>query len=121
FDRLTQRYMAGVQRMLVHPVRWMLAFLLMCALAIALFARLPGGYLPSEDQGYFFAVYSGPPGGTSESTERAVEQAEQILRSQSAVRNIASVVGFSFFGQGQTAAMSFVDMYPWSERKGRAN
>ncbi|MBO1113817.1 multidrug efflux RND transporter permease subunit [Bordetella petrii] len=116
FDALTRGYVRGVQRMLAHPVRWMLAFLLVCGIAILLFARLPGGYLPPEDQGYFFVAYTGPPGGTADGTERAVSQVEQMLRQQGAVRNVASVVGFSFFGQGQTAAMSFVDMYPWSKR-----
>ena len=116
FEKLTRWYVTGVQRMLVYPLRWMVAFLVVCGIAIFLFARLPGGYLPSEDQGYFFAAYTGAPGSTAEGTERAVRQAEQILEKESAVRNIASVVGFSFFGQGQTAGMSFVDMYPWGDR-----
>ncbi|MBV7486070.1 multidrug efflux RND transporter permease subunit [Bordetella sp. BOR01] len=118
FDAVTLWYVSGVQRMLVHPMRWMLAFLLVCGFAVFLFSRLPGGYLPSEDQGYFFVAYTGAPGGTAESTERAVNQAEQMLRQQSVVRNVASVVGFSFFGQGQTAAMSFVDLHPWAQRPG---
>jgi len=116
FDGLTRYYVTGVQRMLVYPFRWIVAFLVVCGLAIFMFARLPGGYLPAEDQGYFFAAYTGAPGGTAESTERAVDQAEQILAQHRAIRNIASVVGFSFFGQGQTAGMSFVDMYPWDKR-----
>ncbi|MBO9353769.1 multidrug efflux RND transporter permease subunit [Bordetella petrii] len=121
FDAVTRRYVNGVQRMLVHPLRWMLAFVAVCGLAVFLFARLPGGYLPSEDQGYFFVAYTGAPGGTADGTERAVNQAEAMLNQQHGVRNIASVVGFSIFGQGQTAGMSFVDMYPWGDRPGAAN
>ncbi len=121
FAGLTARYARAVARMLPHPWRWLLAFLLICGVAVFLFARLPASYLPSEDQGYFFVAYTGPPGGTAPVTERAVEQAEQIMRRQAAVRNIASVTGFSFFGQGQTAAMSFVDMYPWAQRTDAAD
>ncbi|WAI83953.1 MULTISPECIES: multidrug efflux RND transporter permease subunit [Achromobacter] len=117
FDRLTASYARALARMLKYPVRWLLAFLAVCGLTILLFSRIPGGYLPSEDQGYFFVSYTGAPGATAERTEAAVTQAEAYLRRQPEVRNVASVVGFSFFGQGQTAALSFVDLYPWADRE----
>src|SRR5690606_4371071 len=104
-----------------RPMRWMLVFIAVCGFAVFMFSRLPGGFLPSEDQGFFFVSYTGAPGGTAERTEVAVKQAEAVLQQESAVRNVASVVGFSFFGQGQTAALSFVDMYPWAQRPGAAN
>ena len=86
-----------------------------------LFTRLPGGFLPSEDQGVIFVNYTAAPGSTMGRTEQAVEQAEAFLRQQPQVRTITTVTGFSFFGQGQSAALSFVDLKPWSERPGAQN
>lgn len=116
FDGLTDRYGRALARMLRAPVRWLLTFLAVCGVTVFLFSRIPGGYLPGEDQGYFFVSYTGAPGATAERTEAAVAQAEAHLRRLPEVRNVASVVGFSFFGQGQTAALSFVDLHPWAER-----
>ncbi|HAP26902.1 MAG TPA: hydrophobe/amphiphile efflux-1 family RND transporter, partial [Achromobacter sp.] len=120
FDAMTRQYVRAVEHMLLRPLRWMLIFLGVCGLTIFLFSRLPGGYLPLEDQGYFFVSYTGAPGTTADQTEAAVQQAESQLRQLPAVRNVASVVGFNFFGQGQTAALSFVDLHPWSERTDRS-
>jgi multidrug efflux pump len=116
FDALTRRYASALARMLRRPLQWLIGFMVVCGLTVALFARIPGGYLPSEDLGYFFVSYTGAPGSTADRTETAVEQAEAALRQMPGVRNVASVTGFSFFGQGQTAALSFVDLYPWSQR-----
>ncbi|MCV0413813.1 MAG: multidrug efflux RND transporter permease subunit [Brevundimonas sp.] len=121
FHRGTDRYVRGVGGMLRRPARWLAVFAIMCGLTTLLFIRMPGGFLPNEDQGYMFTTYTAPPGATMERTEEAVRQAEAFLRDQPQVRNIVSVVGFSFSGQGQSAALSFVDLHPWEERPGADN
>lgn len=117
----TGKYVGGVDAMLLSPVRWLLVFGLACLVTAWLFARLPGGFLPTEDQGYIYVSYTGAPGSTTPRTQHAVDQVEAFLRQQPQVRNIASVTGFSFFGQGQAAALSFVDLKPWGERRGSDN
>ncbi|HEY4295033.1 MAG TPA: multidrug efflux RND transporter permease subunit [Paraburkholderia sp.] len=120
-DAGTAKYVRGVDAMLRAPVRWLLVFVAVCAVVGYLFMRLPGGFLPTEDQGHIFVSYTAPPGSTVARTQQAVDQVEAFLRQQPQVRNITSVTGFSFFGQGQSSALSFVDLKPWSERPGAAN
>lgn len=120
-DKATGKYTRGVGAMLSRPVRWLLVFVVACVATAYFFMRLPGGFLPTEDQGHIFVSYTGAPGSTMERTQQAVDQAEAFLWQQPQVRNIASVSGFSFFGQGQSAALSFVDLKPWSERPGADN
>ncbi|MBC8722200.1 multidrug efflux RND transporter permease subunit [Paraburkholderia sp. 31.1] len=120
-DAGTTRYIVGVDAMLRSPLRWLLVFVAACAITVFFFTRLPTGFLPTEDQGHIFITYTGPPGSTDQRTQRAIDQVEAFLRTQPQVRNIASVTGFSFFGQGQSAALSFVDLKPWDERSGEAN
>jgi len=93
----------------------------LCALTGWLFARLPGSFLPNEDQGVLLLPVIGAPGSTMERTEQAMQKAEAILRAQPQVLNVSSVLGFSFMGQGQSAAISFVELKPWSQRPGREN
>jgi multidrug efflux pump len=120
FATTTRRYANGVERMLSAPLRWLAIFLAAAVVTVFLFLRVPGGFLPNEDQGYAFVSYTAPPGGTIQRTQSAVDAAEQWLRTRPEVRNIVSVVGFSFFGQGQSAALTFVDLKPWDERKSAA-
>ncbi|MBO9647912.1 MAG: multidrug efflux RND transporter permease subunit [Variovorax sp.] len=117
----TNRYIGGVNAMLDKPGRWLLVFVAACVATAFFFTRLPGGFLPTEDQGFIFVSYTGAPGSTTARTQHAVDQVEAFLKQQPQVRNIASVTGFSFFGQGQSAALSFVDLKPWSERRGEEN
>ncbi|MCC8396897.1 multidrug efflux RND transporter permease subunit [Paraburkholderia sp. MMS20-SJTR3] len=117
----TVRYIGGVDSMLRSPLRWLLVFVAACAITVFFFLRLPTGFLPTEDQGHIFVTYTGAPGSTEQRTQHAIDQVEAFLRQQPQVRNIASVTGFSFFGQGQSAALSFVDLKPWDERPGEAN
>ncbi|NML34278.1 multidrug efflux RND transporter permease subunit [Paraburkholderia antibiotica] len=120
-DSGTVRYIRGVDSMLGSPLRWLLVFVAACAITAFFFMRLPTGFLPTEDQGHIFVTYTGAPGSTEQRTQHAIDQVEAFLRQQPQVRNIASVTGFSFFGQGQSAALSFVDLKPWDERTGAAN
>jgi len=121
FANTRDRYGRGVDAILTRPVRWLGGFAVAVALTGLLFTRLPGGFLPTEDQGYIFVVYTAAPGATMGRTAVSVQQAEAFFKKQPQVRSVVSVVGFSFFGQGQSTAMSFVTLKPWEERKGKAN
>ena len=118
FGRATEKYAGAVGTMTSAPIRWLAVFAVVCVVTFVLFTRLPGGFLPSEDQGSFLVNYDAPVGATMQRTEQAVVQGEAYLRKQPQVRNVISVLGYNFFGQNQGAAMSFVDLKPWDERKG---
>ncbi|WP_321911970.1 MULTISPECIES: multidrug efflux RND transporter permease subunit [unclassified Paraburkholderia] len=120
-ETATERYVLAVEAMLRKPVRWLFVFVVVCGATGFLFTQLPRGFIPGEDQGHIFVAYTAAPGATAQRTQQVVDQVEAFLRQQPQVRNIASVTGFSFFGQGQSAAMSFVDLKPWSDRPGAAN
>jgi len=117
-ERSSAAYGRVVGKMLARPLPWIAGFVLAVVATALLYARLPGGFLPTEDQGYLFVAYNGAPGSTMQRTQQAIDQAEKIMKAQPEVRNIVSVIGFSFFGQGQGVGMSFVDLHPWADRSG---
>ena len=47
-----------------------------------------------------------------------MEQVEQFILKQPEVQSMVGVLGFSFSGQGQNAALAFVTLKDWSERHG---
>ena len=117
-ERSSAAYGRVVGRMLARPLPWIAGFVLAVVATGLLYARLPGGFLPTEDQGYLFVAYNGAPGSTMQRTQQAIDQAEKVMKAQPEVRNVVTVIGFSFFGQGQGVGMSFVDLHPWAERSG---
>ncbi len=118
FERLTGRYGSNVAAMVQVPLRWLAVFLVMAVVTALLFTRLPTGFLPTEDQGYFMVNFDAAPGATQQRTEQAVTTTETYLRRQPQVSDIMTLLGFNFFGQGQGSAMSFVQLRPWEERTG---
>jgi multidrug efflux pump len=121
FARGTDRYIGGVGAMLSRPLRWLAVFVAILGVTLLLFSRLPGGFLPDEDQGYFVISYDAPVGATAERTEVAVRETEAFLFKQPQFERLFSIIGFNFFGQGQSAALSFVMLKPYEDRKGKEN
>jgi multidrug efflux pump len=121
FGRVTDRYQSGVGNILARPLRFLAVFVLLCALTLLLFARLPGSFLPAEDQGSIITVVQAPPGATTERTNEAIAQVTAFYRSQPQIEHVVFIRGFSFFGQGQANAMSFASLKHWDERPGEEN
>jgi multidrug efflux pump len=118
FGRTTDRYQGGVGRILSAPLRWLGVFLALVAVTALLFTRLPGSFLPQEDQGYLITVVQAPPGATTQRTDLASNQVKKFFGAQPQVANTVLVRGFSFFGQGQANAIMFTPLKPWDERTG---
>ena len=121
FARTTDSYQSGVGRMLSTPLRWLGVFALLVVLTGFLFTRVPGGFLPQEDQGYVITVIQAPPGSTREHTDKAIRATQDFYKNQPQVANTVAIRGFSFFGQGQSAALVFASLHPWEERSDAEN
>ncbi len=57
-------------------------------------------------------------GATQQRTVEVLKQVEQYYLSQPEVAGMVDVAGFSFNGQGQNAAIAFVHLKDWSQRRG---
>jgi multidrug efflux pump len=121
FARSTDRYQGAVGRILSRPARWLIVFVALVGVAMILFMRLPGSFLPQEDQGYLITVVQGPPGATTQRTAVAADAVVDYYTKQEQTADIVLVRGFSFFGQGQNTAIAFTALKPWEERPGLEN
>jgi multidrug efflux pump len=96
--------------------RLMLVYLaLLVGLGFA-FVRLPGGFLPVDDQGFITVDVQTPSDASFNRTVSAVDKVEKYLQTKSAVDEVTFLTGFSFLGQGQNTAQAFVTLKDWSER-----
>ena len=121
FAATVQRYMGATRRILGRPGRWLIVYATILAATGWFFAKLPGSFLPSEDQGYFLSVVQLPPAATRERSLEVLQAIEQHYLAQKEVDHVIGVLGFSFFGRGQNAAITFVTLKSWDERPGKEN
>jgi len=116
FDWTTRTYTRHVGIAIGHAPRWMLAFAVVALLGGFLYTRLPGSFLPEEDQGYAMSVIQLPPGATKQRTSEVMAQMRDILRKDPAVDGVMQVTGFSFIGSGENAGMAFIRLKDWADR-----
>src|SRR3989454_387813 len=119
FAWVTRRFLDMVQLALEHRVASMLAFLGVIGLAAGLFLRVPGSFVPPEDQGYLFATVQLPDGATLERTRKMSAELGKLIGEQPAVQNVLAITGFDLIGGGNktNAATMFVPLKHWDERK----
>ena len=116
FARTAKAYEGGVAKLLPRAARYLAIYLAIVAGAGWMYQRLPASFLPNEDQGTLLVNVQLPPGATQGRTLAVMEQVEGFMLKQPEVQGMVSVLGFSFSGQGQNAALAFVTLKDWSER-----
>lgn len=116
FARTTTSYTSGVGKIVKRTSRYLLVYAVIFIAMGWLFSKLPGSFLPAEDQGYFINVVQLPPGATQERTLEVLAKAEKYYLGLKEVEHVIGVAGFSFVGRGQNVGIVFVTLKPWDER-----
>ncbi len=120
FERLIHGYETTIDRVLRR--KWIMmgvAGAIVALVAIG-FMRLPGSFLPDEDQGNFFTLVQLPENASLERTFGVMEQVVDYYQTSEGenVKGIFSLAGFSFAGQGQNNGIAFASLTDWSDRTG---
>ena len=98
-----------------------LIFLAGLGLTFFVFTRVPTGFVPDEDQGYFIIVIQAPSGASLEYTKGIGKQVAALLADVPETEGTFSVAGFSFSGAAANQGLIFVPLKPYSQRKGDAH
>lgn len=119
FEKLTNAY-TGLLEKIVDNRLITFAMLIAFGLGIwAITARLPAGFIPSEDQGLIYAIVQTPPGTTLEQTNAVSQRLAGLAKDVPGIANISSLAGYEVLteGRGSNAGTLLLDLKPWSERK----
>src|SRR4029077_6124106 len=120
YERVRSAYVKRVFQSVAHVPRWMVAFAVMLAVGALLLLRLPGSFVPDEDQGYVLVDVQLPAGATLPGTREVMEHIDTILAGNPATASVFGIVGSSFTGNGENAGRAFVRLQPWDQRKTKA-
>jgi HAE1 family hydrophobic/amphiphilic exporter-1 len=118
FGRGTDGYVNWCSH-LMHKAGFSMVLLVVVAvLGGFLGSRLPGGFLPEEDQGYFYLNVQLPTAASLERTGDVATKIEGILKETPGVQTYDTIGGFSLLSIASTSynAFYFVTLKPWEER-----
>ncbi|MEG1740727.1 MAG: efflux RND transporter permease subunit [Akkermansia sp.] len=95
----------------------LLVIISLCILPVA--NKIPGGFLPEEDQGYLFAGLQLKDASSLQLTSEAAEKVEKLFSADPNVEGVVGVMGFNMISGVQCTnnAFFFVTLKPWEERK----
>ncbi len=82
-------------------------------------ARIPTGFLPIEDQGYFLAIAQLPDGASLERTRATLEGISRLARQVPGVERVVTIAGVSPLDGNSTlanAGVAYIMLKDWSER-----
>lgn len=119
FTKLTAGYTRLVRLSIKGAVATVVLFAGLCFITTDLFNKIPGGFVPDEDQGYVIAVTMLPDGASLDRTDALVREVETYFLEQPGVAHTVSLGGvdlFSGFVNSTSAAVTFVGLKPWDER-----
>jgi HAE1 family hydrophobic/amphiphilic exporter-1 len=119
FQRTTDGYVSTSGWLVRKSFVGVAVILILSVFVVLLGAKLPGGFLPTEDQGYAFVALQLPQGTSLQRTEDASRDVENALHKVPGVQSVTSVIGFSLlsFTQDTYHAFYFVTLKNWDQRK----
>jgi len=123
FDRGTQKYgkaTTAVSRKLTRGV----IYLLITVVAAGILGKMvPSGFLPEEDQGYYFVNVQLPNAASLQRTDAVVRDIENLLMQGEEIEYVTAVTGFSMLSGAMIPnnAFLFVKLKNWDERERTAN
>ncbi len=122
FDRATNGYvrLSGV---LLHKSGFALLLLAgFAAVGLWIGGKIPGSFVPDEDQGYFYLNVQLPNSSSLERTEEVMAKIQKIAAGIPGVESVTGVSGFSLLSLVRTSynGFAFIRMKDWGDRKTRA-
>jgi HAE1 family hydrophobic/amphiphilic exporter-1 len=118
---ITSGYQAALRGALRFRVVTVILFFVGLGITYLIFQRVPKGFVPNEDQGYFIVVVQAPPGASMEYTRNIQKQVTQILSGEPEIQGVFAISGFSFSGNASNRGLTFGPLKSFSQRKGDAH
>ena len=121
FGRFTDGYVSFTGILVRKAFRSVLLVGVVIVLAVIVGKRIPGGFVPDEDNGYFFVNMQLPDAASLERTDAAARRVEEIIGKAHGVAYTTAVTGYSMLtgAYASNTAFIFVSLHPWEERKGK--
>jgi HAE1 family hydrophobic/amphiphilic exporter-1 len=118
FGWVTDRYVGFAGVLVRKMLRGVVFMGVLVYVIVMLVQRIPGGFVPEEDQGYLLINALLPDAASLERTDAVMKKVEKILHEHEAVEGFNTISGFSLLTGAYSSNMGFffVQLKPWEER-----
>jgi HAE1 family hydrophobic/amphiphilic exporter-1 len=118
FGRFTDGYLSLTGILVRKAFRSSLLVVVITVLALLVVRKIPGGFVPDEDNGYFFANIQLPDAASLERTDEVAKKVETIIGQTPGVAYVTTISGYSMVSGAfaSNTAFLFVSLKPWEER-----
>ncbi|HMJ92265.1 MAG TPA: multidrug efflux RND transporter permease subunit, partial [Candidatus Acidoferrum sp.] len=119
FKRGADRYATGVRRLLRVSALTLVVYAGLVALGIFTFLKMPSGFIPAQDMGYYIVVIQLPDASSFERTDNIVRQVDAIGRGIPGVAHTFAISGYSSVLQANqpNVGAAFLVLDPADKRK----
>lgn len=119
FENLTGGYLKVLKLIVNRKVVTWGVLAVFCFGIFGITAKLPAGFVPSEDQGMIYAILQTPAGSTLERTFDVSCQLQNAAKKVDGVKSVSALAGFEVLtqGRGSNSGTLLINLKPWDERK----
>lgn len=119
FDKLTGKYVTILKRIVNRKSVTWAVLLVFCGAIYVQNQFLPGGFIPSEDQGTIYAIIQTPPGSTLEQTNQVARNLQKICKEVPGIESVSSLAGYEIMteGRGSNAGTCLINLKNWDDRE----
>ena len=122
YDRFERGYAWLIRHMVARSGLMVLLALIVAGVGGWGIARLPGAFIPNEDQGYLMMAVQLPDGASLGRTGKTLDEAAAIARKVPGVKQVVEITGVSMLdnmAQLANAGVAFVTLDDWGVRNGK--
>jgi len=118
FARATDGYVGACGHLIRKSGFSMIVLLAVTVCAGLIASRLPGGFVPNEDQGYFYLNVQLPLAASLQRTAAVNDKLDALLKAQPGIKYYTGIAGYSLLSSVQTTYNSFyfITLEGWHER-----
>ena len=119
FKRAGDSYAALVRRLLRVAAVVLIGYAGLVALGLYTFAKVPTGFIPAQDMGYYIVVVQLPDASSFERTDTVVRQVDEIARNIPGIAHTFAISGYSSVLQASqpNVGAAFLVLDPFEKRK----
>lgn len=119
FDKFTNGYVKVASFAARKLFLTVMILLGICIATGYLAFKVPGGFVPEEDEGYFMLAIQLPDAASKDRTEAISKKVESYFKGMEEISSYTAINGFNILSGTATSnsAMAFISLKPWDERK----
>ncbi|MCC9019872.1 MULTISPECIES: efflux RND transporter permease subunit [Flavobacterium] len=118
FDNVTAGYIRILAKFADRTTVTAGLLVLFCLLTWGTSKFVPGGFIPSEDQGMVYVSVTTPQGATVERTEKVLDEVTRLAKEIKGVDNVTTLAGYSIVTEiaGASYGMGMINLKDWNDR-----